>query len=156
MIFSNIQSSLTFTAVHSDGQYHTRQFQNALYDKMGSNLTVDPYFLMSWDVAHWMDLVMVFLREEASSSMFLKRFIKRSNRFHTMFGHGRGHAEYKELADSLGLKALETVTFATTRFTSSSFQQWEKIYNSYRALIQTFTHFRENSSDENEVTKYQV
>ena len=155
MIYSNIQASFPITAVHSDGQYPTHQFQNALHDKMGSNLTVDPYFLMSWDVAHWMDLVKVHLREEASST-FLKRFIKRSNRFHTMFGHGRGHAEYKELADSLGLKAHETVTFATTRFTSSSYQQWEKIYNSYRALIQTFTHFRENVSDENEVTKYQV
>ena len=111
---------------------------------------------MSWDVAHWFDLVMVFLREEASSSEFLKRFIKRSNRFHTMFGHGRGHAEYKELADSLGLKALETVTFATTRFFSSSYKQWEKIYTNYPALIQAFIQFRENPADENEVTKYQV
>ena len=88
---------------------------------------------MSWDVAHWFDLVMVFLREEASSSEFLKRFIKRSNRFHTMFGHGRGHAEYKELADSMGLKALETVTFATTRLFSLSYKQWEKIYTNYPA-----------------------
>ena len=93
---------------------------------------------MSWDVAHWFDLVMVFLREEASSSEFLKRFIKRGKRFHTMFGYGRGHAEYKELADSLGLKAHETVTFATTRFFSSSYKQLEKIYNSYSALIKAF------------------
>ena len=97
---------------------------------------------MSWDVAHWFDLVMVFLREEASSSEFLKKFIKRSNRFHTMFGHGRGHAEYKELAGSLGLKALEAVSFATTCFFSSSYKQWENIYNSYLALIQAFIQFR--------------
>ena len=142
--------------MHADGQYHTHQFQNALYDKIGSINPVDPYFCMSWDVAHWMDLVMIFLREEATSSKFLKLLVKRSNRFHTMFGHGRGHAEYKELANSLSLKALDTVTFATTRFTSSSFNQWEKIYDSYPALIQAFIRFRENSSDENEVTKYQV
>ena len=111
---------------------------------------------MSWDVAHWMDLVMVFLREKATSSKFLKLLIKRSNRFHSMFGHGRGHAEYKELAKTLDLKALNTVTFATTRFTSSSFNQWEKIYDSYPALIQAFIQFRENSLDENEETKYQV
>ena len=55
-----------------------------------------------------------------------------------MFGHGLGNAEYKELAESLGLKAHETVTFATTRFFSSSYKQLEKIYNSYSALIKAF------------------
>ena len=73
-----------------------------------------------------------------------------------MFGSGRGHMEYKGLAASLGLKALETVTFATTRFTSSSYQQWEKIYESYQALIQAFIQHRKNPSDEEEETKYQA
>lgn len=74
-------------------------------------------------MSHWLDLVMVFLSEEATSSQFLKRLVKRSNCFHTMFGSGKGHIEYKGLAASLGLKALDTVTFATTRFTSSSYEQ---------------------------------
>ena len=97
---------------------------------------------------------MVQLREE-SSSLFLKRLIKRANKFHRMFSHGRGHVEYKGLASSLGLKALETVTFSTTRFFSSSYEQWEKIYISYKALIESFRKSRENDDDEEE-TKYQV
>jgi hypothetical protein len=40
-----------------------------------------------------------------SSFFFVKKLIKRSNRFHTMFGSGKGHIEYKGLAASLGLKA---------------------------------------------------
>ena len=75
---------------------------------------------------------------------------------HTMFSRGRGHSEYKGLAFSLGLKALETMTFSTNRFFSSSYEQWEKIYISYKALIQTFMNFRENQDDEEEETKYQV
>ena len=73
-----------------------------------------------------------------------------------MFSRGRGHSEYKGLASSLGLKALETMKFSTTRFFSSSFEQWEKIYISYKALIQTFMNFRENQDDEEEETKCQV
>lgn len=75
---------------------------------------------------------------------------------HTMFGRGRGHAEYKGFAKILGLKALETVTYATTRFTSSSFEQWEKIYDSYEAMIKSFIQNREDKDDECEETKYQV
>ena len=73
-----------------------------------------------------------------------------------MFGRGRGHAEYKGLATSLQLKSLETVTFATTRFFSSLYEQWHKIYVSYKALIETFRKCRENQDDEEEETKYQV
>ena len=73
-----------------------------------------------------------------------------------MFSHCRDHSEYKGLASSLGLKALETMTFSTTRFFSSSYEQWEKIYISYKALMQTFMNFRENQDDEEEETKYQV
>ena len=92
---------------------------------MAKGKEADAYFLTAWDVSHWMDLAMVQLREETCSP-FMKRVIKRANRFHTMFAYGRGHIEYKGLASSLGLKALETVTFSTTRFFSSSYEQWEK------------------------------
>lgn len=99
---------------------------------------------------------MVRLREDSESSSFLKRLIKRSNKLHTMYSRGRGHVEYVGLAKRLGLKALETVTFATTRFTSSSYDQWQKIYSSYKALITSFMEIRENVEDEEEETKYQV
>lgn len=73
-----------------------------------------------------------------------------------MFARGRGHIEYKGLASSFGLKALETVVFATTRFFSSSYEQWHKIYVSYKALMEAFRRCRENENDEEEETKYQV
>ena len=116
----------------------------------------DPYFLLPWDASHWLDLAMVELREESGASDVLKRLIKRSNRFHAMFAKGRGHAEYKGLAESLNLKVHETVTFATTRFTSSSYEQWTKIYNSYTALITTYYETREDINDENDETRYQI
>lgn len=93
-------------AVHADGQYQSDTFQDALYAELGKNdRSVDPFFLTPWDVSHWLDLVMVEMREESVSSEFLKRLIKRSNRLHTMFARGRGHIEYKGLASSFGLKA---------------------------------------------------
>eukprot|EP00794_Sanderia_malayensis_P021154 gene21154-23234_t len=142
--------------VHADGQYQASTFQNRLHRILGIREIPDPYFLLPWDVSHWMDLAMVELREHSDSSGFMKLLIKRSNRLHTMFGRGRGHAEYKGLAKILGLKALETVTYATTRFTSSSFEQWHKIYISYPALIAAFAQYREDGDDECEETKYQV
>lgn len=95
----------------------------------------EPYFQLPWDVSPRMDLVFALLREDSSSYEFLKRTIKRSNKMHKMFQRGRGHVEYVGLAKRFGLKALETVTFSTTRFTSSSFEQWEKNYSSYNALM---------------------
>ena len=73
-----------------------------------------------------------------------------------MFGSGKGHAEYKGLAASWGFKALNTLAFAKTRFTSSSYEQWEKIYGSYKVLFQTFIQTCEDLPNENEETKYQV
>ena len=71
-----------------------------------------------------------------------------------MFGHGKGHREYMGLANSLGLKANGTVTFATTRFFSSAYEQWEKVYACYESLI-TYTTFRETDDNEEE-TKYEI
>lgn len=147
---------LPYTAVHADGQYQSNTFKNGLFASLGKTKTSDKFFLTPWDVSHWMDLAMVHLREDDSSSLFMKRLIKRANKMHTMFSRGRGHVEYKGLASSLGLKARETVTFSTTRFFSSSYDQWEKIYISYKALMESFTKYRENEDDEEEETKYQV
>ena len=43
-----------------------------------------------------------------------------------------------------------------TRFTSSSYNQLQKIYCSYKALITAFIEIRENVEDEEEEAKYQV
>ena len=103
-----------------------------------------------------MDLVMVNLRERSESSDFLKLLIKRSNSFNSMFGRGRGYVEYVGLEKHLGLKAMETVNYATTRFSSSSFEQWDKIYSSYLALIVAFIENRQDVGDDCKETRYQV
>ena len=51
----------------------------------------------------------------------------------------------------MGFKGLETVTFSTTRFFSSCFDQWKKNYESYKALIETYKRCRQDNEDE---TKY--
>ena len=73
-----------------------------------------------------------------------------------MFARGHGHVEYKGLAAYLKLKALETITFATTRFFSYLYEEWDKIYISYKALMEAFRRCRGNEVDEEEETKYQV
>lgn len=73
-----------------------------------------------------------------------------------MFGSGHGHEEYKGMTDALNLKALETVTFPTTKFFSLSFDQSKKIYESYKGLIETYRRCREVDDDHEDETKYQV
>ena len=139
----NLVQHFYILAFHADGQYQANTFLDVLHEKMGkSYYLADPFFLTTWDVSHWVDLIMGKLREDAASAAFLKRLIKRSNKLHVMFGRGRRHAEYKDLAASLNLKALHTVTFATTRFFSSSYEQWDKICHSYKALIEVFRRCR--------------
>lgn len=143
--------------VQADGQYQSKTFQNALLETFASDKReLDPFFLTSWDVSHWIDLAMEKLRTKKLSAEFLKRLILRSNKLYTMFGHGRGHSEYKGLAASLHLHGLETVTYATTRFFSSSFEQWDKIYKSYKALMLAFIKYREDMDDDCEEIKFQA
>ena len=94
------------------------------------------------------------LREKSDASSFFKRLIKRSNRFSTMFGHGRGRVEYVDYAKSMGEKATETVSFATTRFFSSAFTQWKKVHNNFPSLIKAYKKFRE-TDDDCEETKFE-
>ncbi|XP_046862665.1 uncharacterized protein LOC124456224 [Xenia sp. Carnegie-2017] len=63
---------------------------------------------------------------------------------------------YKTYSKSQGLKGLETVTYATTGFSSSAFDQWKKIYNSYPALVTAYSANREDKKDDCEETKHQL
>lgn len=153
---NNALSSLM--AHQADGQYQARMFLQTLKSSaQGDNeedLPVghDIFFVIPWDTAHWMDLCMVDIRE---SSEFLRRFIKRANQFNTMYGRGKGHAEYQGVAKQNSLKAHVTKVYATTRFASSSFSQFESIYESYEALCKAFSAIRE-TDDEDEEMKYMI
>jgi len=110
---------ILFLAIHADGQYQANTFQTTMKEKL--NVNDDPYFLLVWDAAHWVDRVMESIREKDSTTTFFKRLVKRSNRLYTMFSHGRGHVEYVGLAKQRGVKSFEISTFSTTRFFSFAY-----------------------------------
>ena len=56
----------------------------------------------------------------------------------------------------MGLKLLEITIFATTRFFSSAYQQWEKIIQFYSSLIKAFKVFRDQENDDCNETKHEV
>ena len=113
------------------------------------------FYVVPWDTAHWMDPCMVDVRENEESGKFLKRFIKRANKFGSMFGRGKGNAEYVGFAKENTLKPHVTKVYATTRFASSSFSQFESIYVSHEALCKAFSKMREKDNEEKEM-KYMV
>ena len=73
-----------------------------------------------------------------------------------MFGFGKGRIEYANLAKLDGFRVMSTCNFATTRFFSSAFKQWEMIYKNYHHLINAFIKFREDENDDCEETKFEV
>ena len=80
----------------------------------------DIFFVIPWDTAHWLDLCMVDIREKEEGGEILRRFIKRANQFNSMFGRGKGFAEYHSFAKkNKELTAHATKVYATTRFASS-------------------------------------
>ena len=54
-------------AVHADGQYQSNTFQESLVAQLGKTESSDEFFITSWDVSHWKDLVMGDLREDGST-----------------------------------------------------------------------------------------
>ena len=98
---------------------------------------------------------MVDIREKEEGGEILRRFIKRANQFNSVFGRGKGFAEYHTFAKNKELTAHATKVYATTRFVTSSFSQLKGIYDSYKALTKAFSATRE-SEDEEEEMKYMV
>ena len=111
--------------MHADGQRQAKTFQDAFYDSVTTeDCELDPYLLLPWDISHWLDHVMEPLcQKEESTRIFFKQLIKRSNKMHMMFGHRHGHAECIRTAKHVNLKGSEMLTFSTTRFFSSAFNQ---------------------------------
>lgn len=56
----------------------------------------------------------------------------------------------QSIAKSLCLRANE-MTYSTTRFTSSAYKIFHKLYGSYKALMKTFEMIREKSDKEEEM-----
>ncbi len=143
-------------AHHADGQYQAADFLKTLKSQINTIADgADTFFIVPWDTAHWMDCGMRDIREKEDRGEILRRLVKRANKFHLMFGRGKGYAEYHGFAKENELKANVANTYATTRFTSSAFSQFKSIYQSFEALARAFTEIRE-TNDECEEMKYLV
>ena len=77
------------------------------------------------------------------------------NRFHTMFGRGRGFIEYQGFTEERSLDSFSTSNYSTTRFASSSFKTFQKVYSNYEGLAKTYSRMRETTNEEEE-TRYLI
>ena len=157
-------TSFSYLMAHqADGQYQASMFMQTLreliYVENKDNALPDGYatfFVVPWDTAHWMNCCLEDIREkDKGGEIMRRRLIKRGNKFHKMYAGGRDQLEYSGYAEENNMKALATKVYATTRFASSSFAQFESVYESYEALASIFSAIREPHDDEEE-TKYQV
>ena len=98
-------TNLSFLMSHqADGQYQAQDFIDCLKAKIyGNNLptNADTFFVVPWDGSHWMDLGMGHIREKEEDGEVMRRLVKRINKFHHMFGRGRGFAEYKGVTEDM-------------------------------------------------------
>ena len=86
------------------------------------------------------------LKEENGET--LRRLIKRVNKFHAMFGRGRGFVEYKGITSEMELSSCSTSAYATTRLASSAFESFEKTYKNYEGLVKTYKRMCETTDEE--------
>ncbi|XP_078482773.1 uncharacterized protein LOC144743278 isoform X2 [Ciona intestinalis] len=156
------QVQLSYLVAHqADGQYQAKQFKTTLtsliHQKDACSVPADDpqsFFVVAWDTAHWMDCALVAVKNK-DCKIFFDRLIRRSNKFNVMFGRGKGAAEYASIKKRYDLPGNVAKTYATTRFTSSAYEQFTSIYGSYEALVRTFEENRE-TEDDCEQTKYLV
>ena len=100
-----------------------------------------------WDPAHWLDKVFEAFRKES----FISRLISRTNYLHQIFGFGKMHSISKETAKDLNLPYRVTVSFATQRFMSSSYNQFLKLEISLEAYIEAY-----RDHDNKEIGEYKI
>ena len=122
-------SSLSYLlAHHADGQYQAAKFQHTLRNAIHKvkepgfldekNNGARKFFVLPWDTAHYLDCAMTEVREKEEAGKCLRVLIKLTNKFQSMFGRGRGYAEYKGYAKEHNLKANVAKTFSTAPFSA--------------------------------------
>ena len=117
--------------VAADGPYQTKLFRNKLMEilnlkdkKKDNHLS----FPVTWDGAHNVNLGITDIKDSnTESGIHLNRFIRRCNVFNTALARGKGYAYLQATQDHF----LTPVSFASQRFTSSSYNQWLKIEKSF-------------------------
>ena len=151
---------MTYLMSHqADGQYQARDFiegmKERIYGESEWPIGVDKFFVVPWDAAHWMDLCMSDMRVKEENGEVLRRLIQRMNKFHSMFGRGRGFLEYKGFTEERELGSFSTSSYSTTRFASSAFKTLQNLYKNYEGLAKTYERMRE-TTDEEEETRYLI
>ena len=133
--------------VAADGPYQATGFRDRLMETLDVQDASTLALPVTWDPAHLINLgVTDVLNKDNASGKHFRRFIKRTNVFHTVMANGKGFA-FLENIDS---KARRPVSYATQRFASSSYNQWVKIEESYEAYWQTFEHLYPVREEEEE------
>ena len=154
------EKSMTYLMSHqADGQYQARDFiegmKERIYGESEWPIGVDKFFVVPWDAAHWMELCMSDRRVKEENGEVLRRLIQRMNKFHSMFGRGRGFLEYKGFTEERELGSFSTSSYSTTRFASSAFKTLQNVYKNYEGLAKTYERMRE-TTDEEEETRYLI
>ena len=86
-----------------------------------------------------------------SSREILGVLIKRTNKLHSMYAKGKCLSECLGYAKEKNMKFLNNKFYSTTRLASSSYPQFESIYESYEALVGVFTLIRETEDEEEDL-----
>ena len=140
-------TSLSFLVA---GQYQAADFRRELIDVIQAGMVPsnkcsehENFFIVAWDIAHWIDCGFNDIREKEEAGSVLRRLIRRCNKFQSMFARGRGYAEYHGYTLEQDLRAKVTRAYSTTRFTSSAFNQFLSIYSTYEGLAKSFNEMRE-------------
>jgi hypothetical protein len=116
--------------VVADGQYQNEPFLRALRDQLGMSPDDKQRLPITWDPAHFLNLAVTDVRD-GPEGLMLRRFIKRTNRFASLFGRGRGYAALQATSEK-GARAISS--FAAQRFASSAMKQWHSIASSYEVI----------------------
>ena len=99
------------TALQADGQRQAKDFLYDLKTQLGGEHPSehqDKYFIVPWDTGYWLDCSMEDVRTKDERGKALSTLVLRCNKFHHVFGHGRGFAKENNL------KAQFITNYSTT------------------------------------------
>ena len=142
--------------VATDGPYtQARAFRDQLVQRsfgIEAKHCDDISLPVTWDAAHLINLGVLDVKDsQMPSGNHFQRFIKCCNIFNTLLANGKGFA-FLQMVDQDA--ARRPVSYATQRFTSSSYDQWVKIEKSYNAFCKAFDLL--NPHQDEEETQYKI
>ena len=115
--------------VQADGQYQSSGFRRAFEERCPSYQTSEDTFnSICWDSSHWLNLAIVKVKDKSSCAGTLKLFRSRVNCFASMFGQGRGVAEFRAVSEIQKGTFRVVSFFSTIRYVMSNFVIKKNMY----------------------------